>query len=180
MSKNEEQAEEYNVFVNADGSTTEWRQAGLLHRSGDLPALEREDGAVKEYWENGERHRADGKPAFIDECEDLNEYWLNGREYFPEELNVSDEGHLFVIYREDSFAPDSCLGNVVKIIGYVFKEKEAKSLVAHCMDKTRHGVNDARDLPGQPSDVEFSYERVKPFSDRQFDKNELDIELSFA
>ena len=42
MSKNEEQAEEYNVFVNADGSTTEWRQAGLLHRSGDLPALERD------------------------------------------------------------------------------------------------------------------------------------------
>lgn len=120
--------------------------------------------------------------VFIDDREDINEYWYNGREYFPEEVVDPESmmGHLFVIHRKDSFGLDLCLDNVVKVIGYALAEKEAKSLVAHCEEKTRHGINDARGLPGSPSDVEFSYERVKPFSDRQFEKNEFDIELSFA
>jgi hypothetical protein len=50
---------EYKVVV--DDGSTRWRVNGLLHREGDLPAIEYSDGS-KEWWLNGLPHR-EGGPA---------------------------------------------------------------------------------------------------------------------
>jgi hypothetical protein len=56
----------------------EWWVNGERHRDGDLPAIERAND--REWWVNGERHRDAGAPAF-ERANGDKEYWVKGKRH---------------------------------------------------------------------------------------------------
>ena len=73
----------YTVKVNSDGNTY-WYKEGteILHREGDLPAIEWSNG-YKVYYLNGKCHRENG-PA-IENANGTKAYYFNGVRYSEEE-----------------------------------------------------------------------------------------------
>ncbi len=60
-----------------NNETTYWWKDGLIHRDGDLPAVERADGH-KEWWKNGQRHRDGHLPAII-YANGITAYWVDDK-----------------------------------------------------------------------------------------------------
>ena len=63
-----------------------WAKNGLLHRDGDMPAIESEDDKYRIYCKEGYFHRENG-PAFIDGSKE--EHWLKGKLIDTEEKFIN-------------------------------------------------------------------------------------------
>lgn len=64
-----------------------WALNGVVHRDGDLPAVESNDDKLKIYFKNGLKHRLNN-PAEING--NKIEYWVNGIHYEDEEKFINE------------------------------------------------------------------------------------------
>jgi len=67
--------------VIGDDGTKSWHQYDLLHRDGDLPAIEHNN--YKQWWYDGNLHRING-PAIVYNNSEYKEWWYNGKRYTEE------------------------------------------------------------------------------------------------
>jgi hypothetical protein len=74
----------YGFSINPN-HTKYYYKNSVLHRDGDLPAIEWEDGS-KAYYKNSLMHRDNDLPAFV-HINGSKEYWKDGVEYCPQLKN---------------------------------------------------------------------------------------------
>jgi hypothetical protein len=66
-----------NGLVVDEYGTKRWYKDDLLHRDGDLPAIEYANGD-KEWWVEGKRHRDGGLPA-VEWSNGQKQWWVNDK-----------------------------------------------------------------------------------------------------